>query len=290
MAEDTRINGGYQAPDAAAEACLVVLHAPSRRLLGVRLALGAREATLGRDPECDLVLEADDVSRRHARVRAEAGGHVLEDLASTNGSFVAGERVTSRALAPGDLVRLGSVVMKYLAGGDLEALCHAELRRLAEEDPLTGLANRGAFAAALAREVARARRHGGPLALAILDVDHFKRVNDGFGHRAGDHVLRELAQALRPLVRQEQLLARYGGEELALVLPDVPLEKAVRFAEKARALVEERAFEFQGARIPVTVSIGVAALAPGEDGDALVARADARLYDAKGGGRNRVAS
>jgi two-component system cell cycle response regulator len=285
--EDTRITG-YRAPAVGGGACLVVLHAPSRRLLGVRLTLGAGEAVLGREPTCDLVLEADDVSRRHARVRAADGGHVLEDLGSTNGSFVAGARVDARALEAGDLVRLGSVVMKYLAGDDLEALCHAELRRLAEEDALTGLANRGAFSDALARELARAGRHGGPLSVAFVDVDHFKAVNDGHGHAAGDLVLRELALAMRPLVRKEQLLARIGGEELALLLPGVPLEKAAVFAEKVRALVEGRAVEFEGKRIAVTVSVGVAALAAGEPAEALLARADARLYEAKRAGRNRV--
>jgi len=289
--EETRLSG-FNDPasgHAADAACLVVIHAPVRRLLGARLPLG-REVVLGRDAGCDLVLDAEDVSRRHARVRTEGDGHVLEDLGSTNGTFV-GEARTEREqpLQPGDHVRLGSVVLKYLSGGDLETLYHAELKRLADEDPLTGLVHKGGFADALGREVARARRHGTPLSLALLDLDHFKRVNDRFGHLAGDHVLRELASAVRPLVRAEQLFARVGGEELALLLPGVPLEKAVIFAEKVRALVAERAFEFDGARIPVTVSVGVASLDTREAAtDALVRRADARLYDAKGAGRNCV--
>jgi two-component system cell cycle response regulator len=287
--EDTRITG-YEPPGRRGEACLVVLHAPAPRLLGARLALGVRVAVLGRDADCDLVLEADDVSRRHARLRPEGDLHVIEDLDSTNGTFVGDARVGSRALHPGDLVRLGSVVLKYLAGDGLEALYHAELRRLAVEDPLTGLANKGAFAAALEREVARARRHARPLALALLDVDHFKAVNDRHGHLAGDQVLRELARAVAPLVRAEELFARVGGDELALLLPDVTLERAAIFAEKVRARVEASACDFGGTHIAVTVSAGVAALAPGEDPEALVARADQRLYDAKRCGRNRVSS
>ena len=287
-AEETRISG-FQPPAATGEGCLVVIHAPVRRLLGARLPLARREVVLGRDAACDLVLDADDVSRRHARVRGEGDGHLVEDLASTNGTYVADERVGARLLAPGDLVRLGSVVLKYLAGDDLEALYHAEVKRLAEEDPLTGLAHKGAFAEALGREVARARRHGHPLALALLDLDHFKAVNDRHGHLAGDAVLRELCAAVRPLVRAEQLFARIGGEELALLLPEVPLDKAAVFAEKVRRLVEEHDFLFEGTRIPVTVSIGLAALEPGDAApDTLVARADARLYDAKHAGRNRV--
>jgi two-component system cell cycle response regulator len=288
--EETRITG-YQPPSGGGSGWLVVVHAPplQRRLLGAHLPLGGGEVTLGRDVGCDLVLDAEDVSRRHARVRAAGAGHEVEDLGSTNGTFVGGVQVASRALAAGDLIRLGSVVVKYLAGGDLEALYVAELKRLAEEDPLTGIAHRGAFDQALSREVARARRHGNPLALAILDVDHFKAVNDRHGHLAGDLVLRELSELVRPLVRAEQLFARVGGEELALLLPDVTLEKAALFAEKVRRLVEEHASVFDGQRISVTVSIGIAALEPGDlAAEALLARADARLYQAKREGRNRV--
>ncbi len=289
LSEDTRITG-YRPPDGGGSGCLVVIHAPERRMLGVHVPLARAEVTLGRDAACDLVLDAEDVSRRHARVRAEGSSHTLEDLGSTNGTFVGEERVTARALAPGDLVRLGSVVLKYLAGDDAEALYHSELRRLADEDPLTGLAHKGAFHEALHREVARARRHGSPLAVAMIDVDHFKSVNDRYGHLAGDLVLRELPRLVRPLVRAEQLLARVGGEELALLLPQVPLEKAALFAEKVRRLVGEHAFEFQGERIAVTISLGVAALLPGDEAEALLARADARLYQAKREGRDRVCS
>ncbi|GEJ58644.1 GGDEF domain-containing protein [Anaeromyxobacter diazotrophicus] len=287
--EETRLSGFAPPGPAAGEGCLVVIHAPMRRLLGARLPLARREVVLGRDAGCDLVLEAEDVSRRHARVRGEGERHLLEDLGSTNGTFVGEERVSARELSPGDHVRVGSVILKYLAGGDLEALYHAEVKRLADEDPLTGLVHKGGFAEALRREVSSARRHLHPLALALLDLDHFKRVNDGFGHLAGDQVLRELAALVRPLVRAEQLFARIGGEELALLLPGVPLEKARFFSEKVRGLVEQHAFLFDGARIPLTVSIGVAELSPEDESpEALVRRADERLYQAKEAGRNRV--
>jgi diguanylate cyclase (GGDEF)-like protein len=287
--EDTRITG-YRPPGGAGSGWLVVIHAPDKRMLGEHLPLSGAEVTLGRDAGCDLVLEADDVSRRHARLRADGRGHAVEDLGSTNGTFVGEERVSSRALVAGDLIRLGSVVLKYLAGDHVEALYHAELKRLAEEDPLTGIAHKGTFQEALAREVARANRHGNALSVAILDVDHFKAVNDRFGHLAGDEVLRELPRLVRPLVRAEQVLARVGGEELALLLPHVPAEKAALFAEKVRRLVEAHPFLFQGERIAVTVSVGVAELEPVEAAEALLARADARLYQAKREGRNRVSS
>ncbi len=284
-------DGEYRPPVPTGESCLVVIHPPLLQLFGARLPLTGRELLLGRDPSCDVVLDADDVSRRHARVREEADHHLVEDLGSKNGTFVGGERVAVRALAHGDLLRLGSVVLRYLAADDLETLYHVEMKRLADEDAVTGLALRRVFAEALSRELARSRRHGHPLCLALLDLDRFKAVNDRFGHLVGDAVLREMAAFVKPLVRPEQLLARVGGDELALLLPDVPLHKANIFAEKIRRLVEGRVFGPEESQLQVTVSIGVAALHQGDPGpDALLSRADALLYEAKAAGRNRVRS
>jgi diguanylate cyclase (GGDEF)-like protein len=283
--------GEFTVPQVSGQACVVVTHSPLRRLLGTCLTLSRSEAILGRDTGCDLVLDVSDVSRRHARIREEAGGHVLEDLGSRNGTFVGRERVKRLTLAPGDFFRLGSVVLKYLAGDDVEVVYHAEMRRLADEDALTGLAHKVVFSEALGRELARSHRHGHPLCIALLDLDGFKTVNDRFGHLAGDEVLRELARSIRPLVRTEQLFARFGGDELALLLPDVRQEGAAAFAEKIRRLVEAQVFAFNGTPIALTVSIGIAALQR-EDRhpEDLLARADACLYQAKREGGNRVRS
>jgi two-component system cell cycle response regulator len=281
----------YSPPAPRGESCLVVIHPPSLRLFGARFPLTGNELSLGRDPSCDVVLEAPDVSRFHARVRREGDHHILEDLGSRNGTFLRGERVQAGALVHGDLLRLASAVVRYLAADDLETSYHVEMRRLADEDTVTGLALRRVFSEALSRELARSRRHGHPLCLALLDLDRFKVVNDRFGHLVGDKVLRELAASVKPLVRPEQLLARVGGDELALLLPDVPLPKASVFAEKIRRLVEESAFGPPDSPVQVTVSIGLTDLRQGDtDPDALLSRADALLYEAKAAGRNRVCS
>lgn len=157
-----------------------------------------------------------------------------------------------------------------------------EVERLATSDPLTGLPNRRVFDEALAREVGRARRYGTSLALAILDVDHFKRVNDVHGHPIGDEVLRQLATALRSATRPESLVARYGGEEFVVLLPDADSEDAVTAAERLRVA----AAEVEAVRI--TVSIGVALLGGEDDADALVRAADTALYEAKEAGRDRT--
>ncbi len=280
----------YLAPAAAEEReLLVVVHSPSLRLLCEQFEFPSSELVVGRDSTCDLVLDVQDVSRRHACIRERAGRHFVHDLGSRNGTYVNARRVTACELAPGSLLRVGSVVMKYLSGNDPEAMCCARMKQLADADTLTGLAVRRVFADALSRELARSRRHGHPLSLALIDIDRFKDVNDHFGHLLGDAVLVQVASSINALVRREQLLARIGGDELALLLPDVPMAKASAFAEKIRKLIEGRVFGNQECRIGATVSIGVAELRDTDvHPDALLARADTQLYGAKCAGRNRV--
>jgi diguanylate cyclase (GGDEF)-like protein len=159
------------------------------------------------------------------------------------------------------------------------------LSRLALTDPLTGLANRRGGEEALAREVARARRSGAPLSLALFDIDRFKAVNDQAGHAVGDRVLRGISDILARSQRGSDLATRWGGEEFLVVLPDVGLSGARTFAERVREHVQRLAVPEAG---PVTVSAGVSEVHAGEDAAAAVARADANLYAAKTGGRNRV--
>ena len=158
----------------------------------------------------------------------------------------------------------------------------AEVERLATFDGLTGLANRRLFDDTLARAVARSRRTGEPLALAVVDIDHFKAVNDVHGHQVGDEVLRQLAAALRQVARTEDLVARYGGEEFVLIATNATVDDAVVLAERLRGAARTVS------AVPVTVSVGVAGLPPDGDGAAMVAVADAALYRAKAAGRDRV--
>lgn len=158
----------------------------------------------------------------------------------------------------------------------------AEVERLATSDALTGLANRRLFDETLERAVARARRTGEPLAVAVLDIDHFKAVNDEHGHQVGDEVLRQLATALRQVVRAGDLVARYGGEEFVVLATQASVDDAVVLAERLRAAARTVS------AVPVTISVGVAGLPAGGDGAAMVADADAALYRAKATGRDRV--
>ncbi len=167
----------------------------------------------------------------------------------------------------------------------------AELTRLAEQDMLTGIDNRRTFAAAVEREIARAGRYGRPLALAMIDIDRFKRVNDSFGHAAGDAVIRHVVQTVAFGLRRHDLFGRWGGEEFAVALPEADPDCAGAIAERIRRSIEDsplRSPTGGGWPIPVTVSIGIAVLAPGETLDAFADRADRAMYEAKRAGRNRV--
>ncbi|EWH01195.1 GGDEF domain-containing protein [Halomonas sp. BC04] len=164
----------------------------------------------------------------------------------------------------------------------------ARLRRLSDTDDLTGLANRRKLMAKLDQEISRCNRHGSPLSLMLIDLDHFKRVNDTWGHLQGDQVLVELARLCRAVLREEDTIARLGGEEFAVILPTTPLVRSRPLAKRLQQRIGEHAFGIEPGQI--TVSIGLAEYRPGEPRDVLIERADRCLYAAKHQGRNRVVS
>ncbi len=270
------------------ESCLVLLH-PAGPDIGRRTALAQRVYVVGREPTTDIPIIRSSVSRQHARMSSdEDGWWWVQDLASTNGTFVNEERVVSRKLADGDQVRFGDVIYKFLSGSNIESAYHEEIYRMTILDGLTGIHNKRYFAEFIEREMAVATRHGHPLCLVMFDVDHFKKVNDSKGHLAGDAVLKDLSARIKARIRREDLFARYGGEEFACVLPSTGLPGGVVFAEALRLLIAERPTVFDNDAIPFTISMGVAAMVPGQDSNSLVKVADENLYAAKRTGRNKV--
>ncbi|MBN9518472.1 GGDEF domain-containing protein [bacterium] len=273
-------------------ACLVHIY-PTGPVMGTRYPLGDAPVTIGRTDECEIQNTDPSVSRCHARIeRGDAGQYRVTDLGSTNGTFVNHARQRGGALKDGDYLRVGNCIYRFLAGGNLEAHYHEEIYRLTVVDGLTHVHNRRALDEFLDRELARATRYNRPLAVVLIDIDHFKAVNDRMGHLAGDLALQELCARVKPVVRRDEMLARYGGEEFAVVLPEADLAAAVATAERVRQLIEARPFVFNEKPYPVTVSVGVAVLADGKEEAAtdLFARADKNLYAAKRAGRNRVVS
>ena len=163
-----------------------------------------------------------------------------------------------------------------------------EQRQKALLDPLTGLPNRAAWSERVEREMLEWQAQGGHLAMAILDLDHFKRINDSYGHLAGDKVLKIVADQLRKCLRGRDFIARFGGEEFVLLLPQTAPPAAAQAAELLRATIEACPFHFKGERVVITTSIGLAAFRAGERADQVLKRADTALYRAKELGRNRV--
>jgi diguanylate cyclase (GGDEF)-like protein len=270
------------------EACLVLIYGGPQ--LGKRFTL-AGETLIGRDFSNTIPLDLFDVSRQHARLVRVDAAWTIADLGSTNGTQVNGEDIRGQyPLRNGDLIRVGGAIFKYIAGGNVESLFHDEIYRLTIYDGLTGIANKRCFLDFLDREVARALRYGSRVSLAMLDVDHFKKVNDAYGHPAGDAVLQRIAQVIARAVRREQLFARVGGEELALVLPEIGPAEVEEFCEKVRRMIENERFAFDGGAGHVTISIGHASMDGRTSREELVDAADRALYVAKRAGRNCVAA
>lgn len=258
--------------------------------LGRRVVLGEKPVLIGRGTGCQLLLETDSVSRQHARVEKRATGYVLVDLGSTNGSFVNEVRIVEHELRDGDQIKIGKAHLKYVAGGNIEGHYHEEFERLTQRDALTGAFNKQAFEEKLKLAIMSSASHPRPLSLIVFDLDHFKELNDSYGHEAGDAVLRQMAESVRRAVDpQTGVFGRIGGEEFA-VLTEQGAEPAYRLAAAIRAAVESCQFEFETVRIRATVSIGVAARdSEGTETDKeLYTRADGQLYAAKRAGRNCV--
>jgi diguanylate cyclase (GGDEF)-like protein len=254
-----------------------------------------RDLLLGRRDDADVQIRDDGVSRRHATLRVEGEGVVVTDLGSANGTYVDGKRVPEVRIADGARIQVGGhTTLKFIWADELEALYQMRLAEGALQDPLTGLYNRRHLDERLASELAAGQRHGRALSLLMIDIDHFKQVNDDRGHLAGDEALKMVAFVLRGAVRKEDVLARYGGEEFVVIARETPLDGARALAERIRRAVEKSRFAWQGAELGVTVSVGVtvaeglAEFVPGRTERELVEAADRALYLAKQQGRNRV--
>ena len=257
--------------------------------LGRRFQIDGAPLTIGRSQECTIQLADDSVSRQHCSVSPGDDGVVLVDLNSTNGTYVNDTAVSARHLHDGDRLQVGRSIFKFLTGSNIEQAYHEEIYRLKTTDGLTGANNKRSFDEELQREFHRFLRYGRPLLLVMFDIDLFKNVNDTYGHLAGDRVLSELGRLIGGAVRAEDTFCRYGGEEFALLLPEMALADGIRFAERLRADVEAARFEFDGMTIPVTISGGVAGASSDMPGpDRFVAAADELLYAAKRNGRNRI--
>jgi two-component system, cell cycle response regulator len=264
---------------------LVMLQGPD---IGWQIELGEEPLQIGRGEDATLRVDSDLISRKHACIQRLGNAYMLQDQGSTNGTFVNGEKVGTRRLREGDLIKVGKVILRYTES-DVEAQYHEQIREQAVLDALTGAYNKRYFDENYTRLVGQCAAASRELALIVFDIDHFKKINDTYGHLAGDAVLSRLGETLRAELGDGEILCRVGGEEFAVIAAGKSLGDMRKLAERLRAAVERTVFASEGTRIPVTVSMGVAALEQARaTAQVLYRLADERLYEAKRGGRNRV--
>ncbi len=271
-------------------ACLIVL---SGSEIGRMYRVG-RSTVMGRSRRCDIILEEDGVSREHARLECDQRGtYTLQDMGSTNGTLLNGRRLEQPVrVCDGDKVQVGgAVILKFSLHDALDEDFQQRLYESAVRDPLTGAFNKRYFSERIEEEFAAAERRTRSLSLLVIDLDHFKTINDTYGHDVGDRVLTDVARTIQGRLRREEVFARYGGDEFVLLMRETSLAEAMNGGERIRALVETNPVELEDKRVvPVTASVGVASTDGAWHSSAmrLFIRADRVLYKAKRAGRNTV--
>jgi diguanylate cyclase (GGDEF)-like protein len=252
--------------------------------------VGTEPLSIGRSPQSQIQVDQESVSRNHCRIRFTGTEFLVRDLGSTNGTYVNDALVEEEGrLRHGDQLKVGRTILKFIVGDNVEVQYHEEIYRLMTTDGLTQLHNKRYFDEMIDREIARAKRYKRSFSLIVFDIDHFKKINDRLGHLAGDAILRQLGAVLLGRLRVNDVLARIGGEEFALITPEVGLEGAKDLGGKINRLLADTRFEFDGEGVDVTVSVGVAEWQEHyEDAEDLFHAADAKMYEAKRNGRNQV--
>jgi len=274
------------------EANIILIAHPDEHMLGRRYRLpphGTLE--IGRSSNADISMpHVHSLSRNHARLSHLGAVVEIEDLGSTNGTYVNDRPIAGgQPLKSGDRFQLGAAHFKFLHEEDPEHAYHQAIYHLVMCDGLTQIYNQRKFDEELRREVSRAQRHQRPLSLMHFDIDHFKNINDTYGHLCGDAVLQQIARLVQDHLRPEQVFARVGGEEFVILSPEMELDGIERLAEKLRQRIEDEVFRYAELEVHVTCSFGVAVLAPEMSRpDDLYAAADRAMYQSKQKGRNQV--
>jgi len=262
--------------------------------VGTVVQLDGSVCVVGRDPSCKLRLRDESISRFHSSIKQHKNGAVtIKDLNSTNGTYVGGRQRDIAELKDGDKILLGQdTLIKYQLQDSIDKNYHDELYVYSTRDGLTGLYNRRSSMERIRTNMSYAKRHSFPVSLLMLDIDHFKRVNDTYGHLAGDQVLATVAKIALSTVRTEDILGRYGGEEFILFALHTDLAGSEVLAERIRSKIEQEiiVIEDDPRSIRTTVSIGIASIVSGNDYhlDKLISVADINLYKAKDRGRNCI--
>ena len=282
-------------PPKRKRACLVQYNGAK---IGKRYPLVEADSVVGRNNDVEIVITEQSVSRRHARFIQSDKAVEVEDLASANGTFVNDVKVQTRAvLKDGDMIRLGTILMKFFAHDNIESIMADKIYKMATIDAGTQIFNKQYLLDAVESEFKFSKTYSRALSVIYYDLDFFKKVNDTYGHNAGDYVLRESANVVKGMVRKDDILGRFGGEEFVIILPNTELRIAADLAERIRDGISKHPFviDFDAPdgrkRIThrQTISVGVSQLsAEHTTPEALLDSADRKLYTSKQSGRNRV--
>jgi two-component system, cell cycle response regulator len=280
--------GTVKARTSRDQAYLIVLAGSA---MGEMYKLAHNPTVIGRGQNAHVRMIDEGISREHCEISVEGENMVLRDLGSTNGTFCQGARIDRHVLEDGDKILVGSTtVLKFTYHDSLDELFQRQMYESALRDDLTKTFNKKYFTDRLESEYAFAMRTKTPLSLVVFDLDHFKAVNDTYGHPAGDEILAGVARAVSTLIRAEDVFARVGGEEFAVICRSTDSMQAQAVAERMRLTVANHEFVIEGKTIPMAISAGTASVPNPHlvDPQALVAAADQALYEAKRTGRNRV--
>lgn len=253
------------------------------------------EFKIGRDPDCQFSIPESYVSRNHAVIRLvyypqkNSYEYTIMDLDSTNHTYVNNKQITTHRLKDGDKIQIGYTILKFVLQDAMDIKFHKDLQKLIKYDALTSLLTKESLYLALERELVRCRKYNIPLTILMMDLDHFKLVNDTYGHQTGSHVLKEIGAIIRNNLRKIDVSARYGGEEFLSYLVEQPKNIAMHAADRLRDMIENAVIMYKDNFVNITISIGVSQFpVDGTNIDDLVARADEALYRAKNNGRNLV--
>lgn len=282
--------GKLKAADEAPPA-IVVLVGP-QGYVGKQWLLTRTDMTIGRSVETEVYVSDGSLSRSHARFEVAGNDIFIIDLGSTNKTVVNGAilpPMTKRKLFNNDQIKTGNIIFKFLEKGNLESISNQQVFEKAQKDALTGAYSKGALLEKGPEAVTRSQVLNEPLSVITFDLDHFKNINDTYGHPGGDYVLKEIGHLMQSkLVRSNDYFARYGGEEFVIILQATTLKTAQEVAERIRQTVETHLFVYENKKVKVTISIGVSSIVPNDTWDKMYNRADQALYRSKQTGRNRV--
>ncbi len=290
VASDT-FRGRLREADEVPPALVVLIGPPG--YVGKQYPITANDIVIGRSVEAQVYIDDKSISRSHAKFAVNGNEISIIDLGSTNKTIVNGEVVPPLAsclLKNNDQIKTGNIIFKFLEKGNIEAITNAAMYDRAQKDALTGAHSKGALLDKGPEAVKRSELLNEPLSLVTFDIDHFKKVNDTYGHPGGDFVLKELSHiVISKLIRSNDFFARYGGEEFVLLLSGSSAKVAGEVGERIRQTIEAHDFVFEGKKIIVTISVGIATKLPHEsEWTQIYERADKALYHSKQNGRNRT--